>query len=84
MPILPLVLAQDNKPWKSSTRFADLIESPESLGEEIQKHIPDFECQLLELCRMPFDKILGTPIGILALRALKSRKTANAAGRPCV
>jgi hypothetical protein len=72
-PILPLVLAQDNKPWKSSTRFADLIDIPEGAGE-IKKHIPDFEFQLVELFRMPFEKILGTPMGILTLRALKAEK----------
>jgi predicted transposase YdaD len=73
-PILPLVLAQDNKPWKSSTRFADLIDIPAGVGEELKKHIPDFEFQLVELFRMPFEKILGTPMGILALRALKAEK----------
>jgi predicted transposase YdaD len=73
-PILPLVLAQDNKPWKSSTRFADLIDSPAGVGEELKKHIPDFEFQLVELFRMPFEKILGTPMGILTLRALKAAK----------
>jgi predicted transposase/invertase (TIGR01784 family) len=72
-PILPLVLAQDNKPWKSSTRFADLIDIPEGAGE-MKKHIPDFEFQLVELFRMPYDKILGTPMGILTLRALKAEK----------
>ena len=72
--ILPLVLAQDSKPWKSSTRFADLIDIPEGVGEDIKKHIPDFEFQLVELYRMPFDKILGTPMGILTLRALKAEK----------
>ena len=72
--ILPLVLAQDNKPWKSSTRFADLIDIPEGVGEDIKKHIPDFEFQLVELYHMPFDKILGTPMGILTLRALKAEK----------
>ena len=72
-PILPIVLAQDNKPWKSSTRFADLIATPEGAGE-LKRHIPDFEFQLVELYRMPFDKILGTPMGILALRALKAEK----------
>jgi len=71
--ILPLVLAQDNKPWKSSTRFADLIDIPEGAGE-MKKHIPDFEFQLVELFRMPFEKILGTPMGILTLRALKAEK----------
>ena len=73
-PVLPLVLAQDNKPWKSSTRFADLIDIPEGAGEDIKKHIPDFEFQLVELFSMPYDKILGTPMGILALRALKAEK----------
>ena len=73
LPILPLVLAQDNKPWKSSTRFADLIDIPEGAGE-MKKHIPDFEFQLVELFRMPFEKILGTPMGILTLRALKAEK----------
>jgi predicted transposase YdaD len=72
-PILPLVLAQDNKPWKSSTRFADLIDIPRGAGD-IKKHIPDFEFQLVELFRMPFEKILGTPMGILTLRALKAEK----------
>ena len=72
-PILPLVLAQDNKPWKNSTRFADLIDIPEGAGE-MKKHIPDFEFQLVELFRMPFEKILGTPMGILTLRALKAEK----------
>ena len=71
---MPLVLAQDNKPWKSATRFADLIEIPEGAGEEVKKHIPDFEFQLVELYRMPFEKILGTPMGILTLRALKAEK----------
>jgi len=73
-PILPLVLAQDNKPWKSSTRFADLIDIPERVGEDIRKHIPDFEFHLVELFRMPYEKILGTPMGILTLRALKAEK----------
>ena len=59
---------------KSSTRFADLINISEDLGENIKKHIPVFEFQLVELYRMPFEKILGTPLGILTLRALKAEK----------
>jgi hypothetical protein len=72
--IPPLVLGKDNKPLKSSTRFADLINISEDLGENIKKHIPVFEFQLVELYRMPFEKILGTPLGILTLRALKAEK----------
>jgi predicted transposase YdaD len=73
-PILPLVLAQDNKPWKTSPRFADLIQAPAALAAAIQKHTPDFEFRLVELFNMPFEKILGTPMGILTLRALKAEK----------
>jgi predicted transposase YdaD len=73
-PILPIVLAQDNKPWKTSTRFSSLIDAPDALREALEKHTPDFEFQLLELFRMPFDKIVGTPMGILTLRVLKAEK----------
>jgi predicted transposase/invertase (TIGR01784 family) len=71
-PILPLVLAQDNKPWKSSTRFADLIDSPAGVGEEMKKHIPDFAFRLIQLAEMPFDQIQGTNAGIMVLRTLKA------------
>lgn len=74
-PILPLVLAQDNKPWKTPPRFAGLIQAPAALAAAIQKHTPDFEFRLVELFNMPFEKILGTPMGILTLRALKAEKT---------
>ena len=39
-PIFPLVLAQDNKPWKTSTRFFDLIDAPEGLADALRKHTP--------------------------------------------
>jgi predicted nucleic-acid-binding protein len=73
-PILPLVLAQDNKSWETSSRFTDLIQAPAGLAAAIQKHTPDFEFRLVELCSMPYEKILGTPMGILTLRALKAEK----------
>jgi predicted transposase YdaD len=73
-PILPLVLAQDTKPWKSPTRFGELVDAPEGLAERMREHTPDFAFGLIELFRMPFDKILGTPAGILTLRALKAER----------
>jgi len=73
-PILPLVLAQDAKPWKSPTRFGELVVAPEGLAERMREHTPDFAFGLIELFRMPFEKILGTPAGILTLRALKAER----------
>jgi predicted transposase YdaD len=73
-PILPLVLAQDAKPWKSPTRFGELVSAPEGLADRMREHTPDFAFGLIELFRMPFEKILGTPAGILTLRALKAER----------
>jgi predicted transposase YdaD len=73
-PILPLVLAQNAKPWKSPTRFGELVGAPEGLAERMREHTPDFTFGLIELFRLPFDKILGTPAGILTLRALKAER----------
>jgi predicted transposase YdaD len=79
-PILPLVLAQDNKPWKSSIRFADLIDIPEGAGE-MKKHIPDFEFQLVELFRMPYEKNPRHADGDSYAARAQSRKAPSPAGR---
>ena len=64
-PILPIVLAQSDKPWQSPTRFLDLLAIPRGLEEDLLKVTPDFRFQLVELFRMPFEKIVGTPMGVL-------------------
>jgi len=79
-PILPIVLAQDIKPWKLSRQFQDIVAKPDGIAEKIQKCTPDFKFSLIELSRIPFDKILGTPAGILTLRALKAEKLGELLG----
>ena len=79
-PILPIVLAQDIKPWKVSPQFQDIVAKPDGIGEKIHKCTPDFEFCLIELSKIPFDKILGTPAGILTLRALKAEKLGELLG----
>ncbi len=59
---------------KSPTRFGELVGEPEGLADRMREHTPDFAFGLIELFRMPFDKILGTPAGILTLRALKAER----------
>ncbi len=72
-PIIPVVVAQDNKVWKTSTRFHDLFHLPPEKWEEVRSYLPDFSFRLLQLVELPFDMIAGTPDGRLALRALKAQ-----------
>jgi hypothetical protein len=70
--ILPIVLAQGKRPWKTSTRLEDLLELPSAVADILRPWQPTLTYHLLELVRIPYDAIAGTPEGILTLRALKA------------
>jgi len=70
--ILPIVLAQGKRPWKTSTRLEDLIELPPAVAQILRPWQPTLAYHLLELVRIPYEAIAGTPEGILTLRALKA------------
>lgn len=71
-PILPLVLAQDKDPWKSSLSFHKMFSFPEKGRELLYSCTPDFAFRLLQLVEIPYQDIRGTPEGILTLRSLKA------------
>jgi hypothetical protein len=70
--ILPVVLAQGKRPWKTSTNLEDLIDLPSGVAHILRPWQPKLTYHLLELVRIPYEKIAGTPEGILTLRALKA------------
>jgi len=70
--ILPIVLAQNEGRWGIATRFRDLLDIPPGMEEDLGADVPDFRFRLIELSEMPFEKIAGTPEGILILRVLKA------------
>ncbi len=72
--ILPVVIAQNAEPWHLSPRFADLLHLPDGLDAALAGRFPDFVFRLIELAELPFDKIVGTPSGILILRTLKAER----------
>ena len=72
-PIIPVVVAQDDKVWKTSTKFHDLFKLPVEKWEEVREFTPDFAFRLLQLVEQPFESIGGTPDGKLALRVLKAQ-----------
>lgn len=71
--IFPLVIAQGNKPWKTSPEFKHLFDLPKDLPPELLRHIPLFEFYLMQLVNIPYPKLKGTPNGILVLTALKAQ-----------
>jgi hypothetical protein len=70
--ILPIVLAQGKRPWKTAPRLEDLIDLPPKLADIIRPWQPTLMYRLLELVRIPYEEIAGTPEGIITLRALKA------------
>ena len=72
--ILPVVIAQNAESWHLSPRFADLLHLPDGFDDALAGRFPDFIFHLIELADLPFDKIVGTPSGILVLRTLKAER----------
>ena len=73
-PVIPVVLAQNARPWKVSPNFHDLLAVPEGQKEAILSHTPGFSFRLVQLASLPFEKIVGTPLGVLTLRVLKAEQ----------
>jgi len=71
-PVLPVVLAQGAKAWRVSERFQNLFELGATQWGALRRYVPDFVFQLIQLAELPYDKIRGTPFGILTMRALKA------------
>jgi hypothetical protein len=69
---MPVVLAQDGKPWKGSTRLSDLIGIPPEHESALRPWQPELVFKLIELVRIPYQDFRGTPEGVLTLRALKA------------
>lgn len=80
--IVPVVLAQNARPWNLSERFSALIGAPEDLRGGLARYIPDFGFHLVQLAALPFDKIVGTPLGIVTLRVLKAERLQQLLGDP--
>jgi hypothetical protein len=72
-PIIPVVVAQDSKVWKTSARFRDLFGLSSGKWNEVHGFTPDFTFRLLQLVELPFESIQGTSDGKMALRVLKAQ-----------
>ena len=72
--IVPVVLAQNAARWELPSEFSALLDIPAGLADDVRPVIPDFTFRLIQLADLPFDKILGTPAGIITLRVMKAER----------
>ncbi len=72
--ILPVVLAHNAEHWDTPGSLAMLLDIPENLHGELDAVVPDFVFKLIQLSDIPFDKIRGTPAGVLTLRVMKAER----------
>ena len=72
--VIPLVLAHTQRAWSSSTRFASLFPACQSGPSDYAECIPDFVFQVIQLATLPFNQIVGTPLGVAVLRVMKAAR----------
>ena len=70
--ILPIVLAQGKRPWKTAPCLEDLLDLPVGMAEMLKPWQPSLKYHLLELVSIPYEELGGTAQGILTLRTLKA------------
>src|SRR3954468_3550344 len=73
--IIPVVLAQNEKRWDLEPRFSALFALTGEEREDFGHYVTDFAFQLIQLAEIPFEKIVGTPMGVMTLRVLKAEQS---------
>lgn len=71
--IVPVVLSQQSANWRQEPTFGALFDLLPELRSAYSSALPDFTFTLIELTKLPYDKIVGTPMGIMTLRVLKAQ-----------
>ena len=80
--IVPVVLAQNARPWAIKPELASLLEIPSALDAALRPFVPDFAFRLIQLAEIPFEAIAGTPAGIMILRTLKAERSGDLLADP--
>ncbi|AHF89837.1 transposase [Opitutaceae bacterium TAV5] len=74
-PVIPLVLAHNRTAWSLPVRFdADQFAIPGEARADLLPYLPAFRFELVQLSGIPFDKITGTPLGVMTLRVFKAQR----------
>ncbi|EIP96926.1 hypothetical protein OpiT1DRAFT_01353 [Opitutaceae bacterium TAV1] len=77
--IIPVVIAHNKTAWDVRPRFDwRLFDLPAEGKPDLSAYLPAFDFELLQLAQLPFDKIAGTPLGIMTLRVFKAQREGGA------
>lgn len=75
-----MVLAQNAEKWELANYFSALLDLPAGVQDEARRFAPEFTFRLIQLAELPFERIVGTPAGVLILRTLKAEQTEELLG----
>lgn len=75
--IIPIVLSQNARVWKVAEKLSELMAIPKGAEETWRPFIPDFEFRHVQLARLGYDELPGTPAGRLVLRVMKAERLAE-------
>jgi predicted transposase/invertase (TIGR01784 family) len=78
--IVPVVLAQNAQVWTLPETFGALVGAGERTEPAFRSYVPDFRFHLVQLAELPYDRLLGTPAGVIALRVLKAERVGELLG----
>ena len=81
-PILPVVLAQNDRAWSLCPDFRSLLDVPDDLADDFRSFLPDFAFRLVQLAHLPYEAIRGTPAGVVFLRVMKAERRGELLGAP--
>ncbi len=73
-PVFPLVLAQGERPWRTSTQLADLVDIPPGMESVWGPWQPTLRYQVMDLHALPYTALTGSAETTLALRLLKAAR----------
>ncbi len=72
-PVLCMVVAQSGDPWAGPENLAHLVEIFPEAELPLRRYQPSLGVHALDLFQTPYNRLQGTPDGILTLRALKAQ-----------
>ena len=82
-PVIPIVIHAGDTPWRSPTRFHDLLDLPRNaLGDALRPHLPDFEIVLEDLPTDTTERLRaagGEPVSQTVLDIMKRARDPDVA-----
>ena len=73
--VIPMIISQSPRPWKTSPYLKDSFYYPKNLKSYMERTFSNEKLEIIELCTMSYEDIQSVPFGVLAVKILKAKIT---------